>query len=278
MTVLVVAPVESVAQVVVVGIEVVVHASLPESLAPLLGVEHLHAAGIHRGGDAGVEVDTHLAVLTLLRGDDDHTVGGARTVDRCRGGILQHLNRLNVVSVQLVHTGLRGHTVDDIKRVVVVQRTVTTDTHGSGTRGITVGRDVHARHTTLHGLDGVVFILLSQLRSVDHRDSAGQVGLALGLVTGHHHFVQLCGVVFHGHLHAGGCSHLLFLETDVREDEDGSWLHLQLEVTVEVGDGSVGRAFLHDGSTDNGLASDIDHGTCDFRLRAHERCTRNHEH
>ena len=193
----VVAPVVVVAQVVVVGVQSVVHIGLPEGTSPLAGIHRLNLVGIERGGHRGVEVDLHLAVLALLGGDDDHTVGSTRTVDRGRGGILQHLDALDVVTVQLVHAGLGGHTVDDVQRVVVVQRTDTTDAYRGSTRQVTVGRDVHARHTTLQGLHRVVLVLLGQLADADYRDGTRQVGLALGGITRHHHLVQREGIVLH---------------------------------------------------------------------------------
>ena len=66
------------------------------------------------------------ALLTLLGGDDDHTVRSAATVDGCSRGILQHGEGLDVVRVDhsqdVRHTcggvAVDGQTVDDIERVV----------------------------------------------------------------------------------------------------------------------------------------------------------------
>ena len=138
-TLCVIAPVEVISQAVTVRIQAVVHVCTPQHLSVLLGIEHFHLVGVGLYGNAGVEVNLNLAFLTLLGGDDDHTVGSTRTVDTGRGGILQHLDALDVVTIQFVHARLRGHTVDDVQRVVVVQRTHTTDANLGSTRGRTVG-------------------------------------------------------------------------------------------------------------------------------------------
>ena len=266
----VVAPVELIAQIVVVRILTVVHAGLPEGTAPLFGIHRLNLVLIERGSHRRVEVHLHLAVLTLLGGDDDDTVRGTRTVDTGRGSVLQHLDRLDVVTVQLVHTGLRRHTVDDVQRVVVVQRADTTDAHRRSTRQVTVGLDVHARHTALQGLHRVVLVLLGQFADAHHAHRTRQVGLALGGIARHHHFVQRQGVVLHHDLHAVLGGQLLGLIANVGEHQRLAGLHLQCEVTVEVGHRTVRRPFLHHRGTDDGLTRRIDHRTGDStHLRVH---------
>ena len=171
----IVCPVVSISQAIGIGVKTIVHITLPHHLSELLGIEHLHLVGIGLNGQAGIKVDSHLALLASLGGNDDYTIGSTASVDTGRCGILQHLDALDVVTVQFVHTGLCGHTVDDVERVVVVQRTDTTNSDCRTTRGRTVGRDVHARHTTLHGLDGVVLVLLGQIGGRHHRYGTRQV-------------------------------------------------------------------------------------------------------
>ena len=171
----IVCPVVSISQAIGIGVKTIVHITLPHHLSELLGIEHLHLVGIGLNGQASIKVDSHLALLASLGGNDDYTIGSTASVDTGRCGILQHLDALDVVTVQFVHTGLCGHTVDDVERVVVVQRTDTTNSDCRTTRGRTVGRDVHARHTTLHGLDGVVLVLLGQIGGRHHRYGTRQV-------------------------------------------------------------------------------------------------------
>ena len=72
---LVIAPVIVITEVIVRGVDAVVHASLPVCTAPLIGVHRLNLIRIERCCHASVESNLHLAVLTLLGGDDDDTVG-----------------------------------------------------------------------------------------------------------------------------------------------------------------------------------------------------------
>ena len=89
--------------------DAVVGSCLPVGLPPLCGVEHIEGASHRLQGGIVVQVDGHLAVLALLRCDDDDTVGGTATVDRSRRSILQHLNRLDVGSVERVEVLGRGY-------------------------------------------------------------------------------------------------------------------------------------------------------------------------
>ena len=138
-----------------------------------------------------------------------------------------------------MHSSLRGDTIDDVKRIVVVQGTDTTDADSGRTRGSTVSRDVHARDTSLHRLDGVVLVLLGKLANTDNRDGTRQVSLTLGGITRYDHLVQCQGIVLHGDFHAISSRQLLGLKADVREGQCLTSSHLQLEVTVEIGNSSV---------------------------------------
>ena len=48
-----------------------------------------------------------LALLALLGGDEDYTVGGTCTVDGCGRGVLQHVDALDVVGVDAVQKRYR---------------------------------------------------------------------------------------------------------------------------------------------------------------------------
>ena len=124
----VIAPVVLVAQGVHIGIQAVVHIALPHHLAEFLGIEDLHTVHVGLGGHGGVKVNLYLAVLAGLGGDDDDAVGGAATVDGSGSSVLEHLDGLDVVTVELVHTGLGGHTVNDVQGIIVVEGADTTDT------------------------------------------------------------------------------------------------------------------------------------------------------
>ena len=166
-----------------------------------------------------------------------------------------------------MHTGLGGHAVDDVERVVVVQRADTTDTNRGGSRGITIGRDIHAGHSTLHSLDGVVLVLLGQFINADYRDSARQVGLALHLITCHDELVHLGDILAHSDRHAVLGLHLLGVEAHEGDDQRGALLHLQREVAVDVGQRAVvGVGFFLYCGTGQAFTEVVEHGAVDVYL------------
>ena len=101
-----------------------------------------------------------------------------------------------------MHTSLRRHTIDDVQRVVIIQRSHTTDANRRCTARVTVGLDVHAWHATLQGLHWVVLVLLGHLIDAHRRYGTSQVGLTLGGITCHHHLIQRLCIGFHLDLHA----------------------------------------------------------------------------
>ena len=199
--VLVVAPVVIVTETVIIRINTVVNACLPVGASPLLCIKSLHSVVVERGSDAGIEVNLDFSFLTFLCSDDDDTVSSAATIDRSRCSVLQHLNRLDIVTVKVVQTCLCRHTIDDVERVVVVQRSDTTDTNSSLTRKITFICDVHTRNTSLEGFHRVVFVLLSKFVNANNRYRTSKVGLALCGITCYHNFVKQLGVALQDYLH-----------------------------------------------------------------------------
>ena len=196
----------------------VVDTSLPECLTPLLGVQHLHAVGIHRGSNAAIEVDADFSVLTFLCSDDDYTISSTRTVNASRCCILQYLNRLDVIAIQFVHASLCWHTINNVEGVVVIQRTITTNAYGGSSRGVTICRNVHSGNSTLKSFHGVVFVLLLQFVDIHNADCACEVGFTLHLITGDDHFVEFVGVIGHGDVHSCGCWQFLRGKADVGDD------------------------------------------------------------
>ena len=184
-------------------IETVIHITLPHDAAKLLGIEYLHTVGIGLCRYAGIEVHLHLSVLTVFGGNDNNTVSSPATINGGRGCILEDLDGLDVVTVELMHTRLRGNTVNDEQRVVgtIIERADTADTDRccSGRRNI--GRNVHTGDASLKRFHRVVLILLGQVFRVDGRDGAGKVGLALNRITGHDYLVQQLGVLVHDNCH-----------------------------------------------------------------------------
>ena len=130
----IVVPPVTITQTIGVRVETVVHIRLPQTLPELFSIEHRHAVHVSARRDTGVESYFHLAFPAFLGRDDNHAIGCTGAVNTRRSGIFQHLDGLDVVAVEFVHAALGRHAVDDIKRVVVVERADTTDTHRGAAR------------------------------------------------------------------------------------------------------------------------------------------------
>ena len=73
--------------------------------------------------------DCILSLLSLLGGDDNHTVGTTCTVKGRRGGILEHCHALYVAWVNVIDIATVGSAVHDNKRIKSgIQRTESTHT------------------------------------------------------------------------------------------------------------------------------------------------------
>ena len=234
------------------------------------GIQHVKRLDYSLQSCIVVDVDGHAAVLALLGGDDDDTVGGTATVDRSRGGILQDLDGLDIGRVQGVQVLVGGDTIDDIQGVTSVDGAHTAHTDGgTATTGSGIGHDVHTRELALHRVEHVGVAVADRAFHVHHSHGTGQVSLALYLITGHHKFLELDGVVLEGDGHTilGGNLHLFI--TDVGYHQYGSGIYLDDEVTIKVGHCTVAGTFLNHSGADDGLSSLVNDGACDFCLSIH---------
>ena len=204
----------------------------------------MHTVNVRLHSHRRIEVNAYLTLSTFLGGDDDNTIGSTATIDTCGCRILEHLDGLDVVRVQLVHTRLGRHTVDDIQRVVVVERTHTTYSHRGSTRGSTVGCDVHARHLALQGFHRVVLLLFLQVFGTDSTNGTRQVRLALSGITRHNHFFQHLVVLLEHDIHTHSCLHTLRHKPHVGDTQYRTRSNGQLEITIKIGDGAIRRSFL----------------------------------
>ena len=101
--------------------------------------------------------DLGLAVVgvTFLGGHEDHTVGGAGSVDSRRGGVLDYGDALDIIRIDILKVA-QG-TVDKDDRAGFVDRSETADVQFSGTARITgLGRDVESRNRPLKHCHKVV--------------------------------------------------------------------------------------------------------------------------
>ena len=246
-----------------------VQAGLTQVVAVLVGIHQLV-------GVAGNLVDTEVALvvelqrlvlLTVLRGDDDHTVSSTRTVDGTCRCVLQHLDGLDVVRREVADGSTHGHTVDDVQRGCAAERTDTTDAHRRVGTGLTVRGDLYTGHLTLeHRRDVGVGDLLHFL-GIHDGDRTCQVGLLLSTVTHDDHLIQRHGVAFHLNSSQDGTTahgHLHVLETYVTHHEHTVGGNVQLEVTVEVGHGATLGVLHSDGCTNERLSILINNLTADL--------------
>ena len=151
---------------------------------------------------------------TLLGGDDHDTVGTSGAVNGRSGGVLQHVDGLDIVRVQGVEAHVHHrHAIYDQQRIGIVHGSQAPDLDGHVALGITAVHDIDTGHPALEQLAHVGAGLVGEDRTADTGNRAGQVALLDVTVTDHHRFVQQGGTFFHddlqeipsvdGHFHIG---------------------------------------------------------------------------
>ena len=264
------------------GVEAIVEGSLGHRSGILGGIGQLHHGlrVVELGSEVGREVHLHLvALLARAGGDDDHTICSTRTIDRCRGGILQYLHRLNIVHVERVEVGGRRHAIDNEEWVLRrVERTDTTDTYPTGTHRRTIACDGHAGNLSLQGTHGVGVGRGFQLIGLHHSHRTCKVGLTLCGITGDNNLGQFAGILFQRDVEVGSGGHLHGIVADIGNDQCLSRLNLQGEVTIQVGHGAVGCSFLHNGCADDTLSGLIDDSACNLCLRIRQGTCKHQHH
>ncbi len=143
-----------------------------------------------------LDLDARRGDRTALGGDDEDAVGRTRTVHGGRCGILEHLDREDVGSVDAVDV-LHGDAVDDEQGLDSLGRESGDTAHvdRSGLAGLArTGRDVDAGDLSLHGLEDVGSHLALDGLLRKGGDGARDVALLHRAVSDDHHFVDLLGV------------------------------------------------------------------------------------
>ena len=215
--------------------------------------------------DAVVAVVGHLDGLRfpLLGRDEDHAVRTARTVNRGRRGVLQHLHRLDVVRIEVREAVLHRHAVDDIQRVVAGRgRADTAHAHHHVAFGIAARlHHLHTGHLAGHRLPEVGDRTVGDILGLDRRDGRRDVALLHGTVTDHHYVVQRRGLLPELDIErrTAADGNLLRVVADVRYDQHVVRRHVQRKAAVDTRTGTFGRTLHHNCSTDNRLAGCILH-------------------
>ena len=160
-------------------------------LSELLAVHHLHAASLLLDPDVAVVREGRRSRAALARGDEHDAIRATRPVDRRRRRVLQDLDRLDVVRVQISDARC-WNPVHHVQRIVAGRdraRAAHADPDPVA-RLLAGGDDVHARHASLDGADGVDRGRAFQIRGRDGRYRARDVPADLGAVADHHDFLQ----------------------------------------------------------------------------------------
>ena len=254
----------------------------------LEGVHRVEVSILGRGHDSRrtlVGDDGLGTFLTALGRDNDNTVRGPGSVDGGRGGVLQDVDRLDIVRVQTrdgvtdevdvvegVDLGgveldrvLVGDTVDNPQRLTAShERAGTTDTDlGGRTRGHGRGRDLQTGDLTFQHLVDAQGTDALEFAAVDRGHGGSQQTAVDGGVTGDDRFGQ--AVLVQAHLHVEG---LLAVEspffrrhTDHGELKDFTSGGFDPVLTVKVGGDTSLGALDNDGNTGKRLTVGIRHHT-----------------
>ena len=233
-----------------------------------------HLAGHDRLGETqvGAEVHARLLDLALLRGDEDHAVLRAQTVDS-RGSVLQDGDALDILGVQFLQdgevgvafqrvgilvpggglTGTGGGTDDTVHDHHRGTEATEVDFGGEGARLAAVLGNQQARDLALEGGDAVGRLGGGDVLGADLGDGARQGFTLLDAVTDDHGLIQQLGVFPQDHLHLRLCLEHARFETDGGNLDGSVGRDREGEITVNVGSRTIGGALLEHGRADDGL-------------------------
>ena len=168
-----------------------------------------------------------------------------------------------------MHTRLGWHTINNIKRIIVVQRTDTTNTYGGSSWRRTVSCNIHTRNAALKSLDRVILVLLGYLVNADYRDGTSQVGLALSGIPSNNYLVEQLGIFFENDAQTLGSLHHLSLIPHKRDRKFRTGLNLHRKVTINISNSTCISLSPHygDSGTNNWFSTVVGNiSTCLFDL------------
>ena len=214
-----------------------------------------------------------IQVVAFLRaslgGDDNHTVGTARTVDGRGRGILEDVDALHVVHVDHVQRHIGRHTVDNQKRVAVVNGTDASDFHTHVAARGPARNYLQTGGPTLQGGSEARRRLTGQIFGGDLRDSSRQVAFLLDTISNDYNLVEHLVVLVHDNLHRalsvhiGVLSHIAYI-TEVQYGIGRT--EIETEMSIYIGHGSVRSPFLRYIDTDKRLLVDVENSALDLAL------------
>ena len=163
-----------------------------------------------------------LLLIPMLSGDQDHAAGCSATVDSCRTGIFQNLNRLHIAHIE-VKAGFLRYSVHYIQRTHAAQvaRAANQDL-SPFSRSTASFRHAYTCRQTLqrlrNGLGGERLDILGAYRG----DRTRHIGAFLSTVSYHDNVLQQLAILIQRHVIYGpniGYRDRLSLISDIRDDD-----------------------------------------------------------
>ena len=230
-----------------------VETHLVHHLHILLGCQHLRHAIYVSPTYVGIVRYLNLTLLTLLGSYQDNTIGCSRTVDGTGCGILQNVDTLDVCRVQVVD--ITCYTINNIKRSSVAVGTGTTDRNLKAITRLTGSRlNVNTRSLALQGTQHLSGIHLLNIVTLHLDGRTGNELLLLNTITYDNNFFESLVVCLHCDVKIRLITYndFLLLVTDISNNNSSTRLHVQGEVTIQVGNCTIsGITFLYYTCTDD---------------------------
>ena len=180
---------------------------LPINISPLVSIEHINTTGKSLGSEWHIKTHFHITFLSTLCGNDNDTVGGLRTIDRCRGRIFQHLNGFDIIGrnnwsdivmcLNAIYHIKRGRIINGSNTAQLSIRVPPT--------GFTIGCYIHTGYTTLQARHHITCGNISHFFHLHHGYRTCQAGFLLSHITCHNHFINHLGILFHYYLQRRFC-------------------------------------------------------------------------
>ena len=219
----------------------------------LLGIQHLWHAIYVSPTYVGIVRYLNLALLTLLGSNKDNTIGCGRTVDGTGCSILQNVDTLDVGRVQVVD--ITCYTINNIKRSSVAVGTGTTDRNLKAITRLTGSRlNVYTRSLALQGAQHLSGIHLLNIITLHLDGRTGNELLLLNTITYDNNLFESLVVCLHCDVKIRLITYndFLLLVTDISNNNSSTRLHVQYEVTIQVGNSTIsGITFLYYTCTDD---------------------------
>ena len=218
------------------------------------GRDEIRAGRRGRDAETAAVIDPHFAVRVVLRGDQDHAEAGAGSVDRRRGGVLEHRHRFHVVGVHPVDVALDA--VDEHERgPAAVDRRHAADVEvGLGARKTGAVGDVEVGDHALQGLAQRRYRPVLELFGGYLRYRAQQVGLFLRAVTHDDDRLHALAVLFECDRHVRYGFECLVLIAQVGDDEVCALGYADEEASVVSRRGAAVAGLRDDGDADQRIA------------------------